>query len=94
MIGNAGKKLMARIAPLFIHFRRNCIIDIYWTAMIPDVVFTLLLTDVILNFAAAYKVDYGSLAAAAVVVTMSLVVLVLIFQHRVVSSLAAEVVEG
>ncbi len=44
LILTAGKKLMARIAPLFIQFRRNGIIDIYRTAMIPDVVFALLLT--------------------------------------------------
>jgi ABC-type glycerol-3-phosphate transport system permease component len=94
LILTAGKKLMARIAPLFIQFRRNGIIDIYRTAMIPDVVFALLLTVVILSFATVYTVDYGAQAAAAVVVTIPLVVLVLIFQRRVVSGLTAGVVKG
>jgi ABC-type glycerol-3-phosphate transport system permease component len=94
LIVTAGKKLMARIAPLFIQFRRNGIIDIYRTAMVPDVAFALLLTVVIPSFATVYTVDYGAQAAAAVVVTIPLVVLVLIFQRRVVSGLAAGVVKG
>jgi ABC-type glycerol-3-phosphate transport system permease component len=94
LIVTAGKKLMARIAPLFIQFRRNGIIDIYRTAMVPDVAFALLLTVVIPSFATVYTVDYGAQAAAAVVVTIPLVVLVLIFQRRVVSGLTAGVVKG
>jgi hypothetical protein len=91
LILTAGKKLMARIAPLFIQFWRNSIIDIYRTAMIPDVVVALLLTVVILSCATVYTVDYGAQAAAAVVVAIPLVVL--IFQRRVVSGLAAGVVK-
>jgi ABC-type glycerol-3-phosphate transport system permease component len=94
LILTAGKKPMARIAPLSIRFWRNGIIDIYRTAMIPDVVFALLLAVVILSFAIVYTVDYGAQTAAAVVVTIPLVVLVLIFQRRVVSGLAAGVVQG
>jgi ABC-type glycerol-3-phosphate transport system permease component len=94
LILTAGKKLMARIAPLFIQFRRNGIINIYRTAMVPDVVFARLLTVVIPSFATVYTVDYGAQAAAAVVVTIPLVVLVLIFQRKVVSGLAAGVVKG
>jgi hypothetical protein len=92
LIVTAGKKLMARIAPLFIQFRRNGIIN--RTAMVPDMVFARLLTVVIPSFATVYTVDYGAQAAAAVVVTIPLVVLVLIFQRRVVSGLAAGVVKG
>jgi multiple sugar transport system permease protein len=62
--------------------------------MIPDVVFALLLTVVILSFATVYTVDYGAQAAAAMVVTIPLVLLVLIFQRRVVSGLVAGVVKG
>ena len=94
LILTARKELMARIASLFLQFRRNGIIDIYRTAMIPDVVFALLLTVVIPSFAPVYTVDYGAQAAAAVVVAIPLVVLVLIFQCRVVSGLAAGVVKG
>jgi ABC-type glycerol-3-phosphate transport system permease component len=90
----AGNKLMARIAPLFIRFPRNGIIDIYRTALVPDVVFALLLTVVIHSFATVYTVDYGAQATAAVVVTIPLVVLMLTFQCRVVSGLAAGVVKG
>jgi ABC-type maltose transport system permease subunit len=79
--------------PLFIQFWRNSIIDIYRTAMIPDVVVALLLTVVILSCATVYTVDYGAQAAAAVVVAIPLVVLMLIFQRRVVSGLAAGVVK-
>jgi ABC-type glycerol-3-phosphate transport system permease component len=95
MIAIAGKELMARIAPLFGQFRRNVVINTYRSAMVPDVVFTLLLTVVIPSFAVVYTVDYGAQAAAAVmVVTIPLVVLVLIFQRGVVSGLAAGTVEG
>ena len=94
LIFTTGKKLMARNAPLCIQFRRNGIIDIYRTAMIPCVVFALLLTVVIPSFATVYTVDYGTQAAAAVVVAIPLVVLVLIFQRRVGSGLAAGVVKG
>lgn len=92
MIANAGKKLVARIAPLFIQFRQDGIIDTYRTAIVPDVVFALLLTVIIPNFATAYTVDYAAQAAAAVV-TIPLVALVLIFQRGVVSRLTAGTVE-
>ncbi len=94
LILTAGKKLMRRIAPLFTLFRRNGIFDTYRTAMVPDVVLALLLTVVISSFATVYTVDYGAQAAAAVVVAIPLVVLVLIFQRRVVSGLTAGVVQG
>ncbi len=51
-------------------------------------------TVVIPNFATVYTVDYGAQAAAAVVVTVPLVVLVLIFQRRIVSGLTAGAVKG
>ena len=51
-------------------------------------------TVVIPNFATIYTVDYGSQAAAAVVVTVPLVILVLIFQRRIVSGLTAGAVKG
>ncbi len=89
MIATVGKKLMARIAPLFIQFRWNGIIDTYRTAIVPDVVIALLLTVVTPSFAVAYTVDYGAQTAAAVVVTVPLVVLVLIFQTRIVPGLTA-----
>lgn len=95
MAMTAGKKLTARVALLFIQFRRNVVINTYRSAMVPDVVFTLLLTVVIPSFAVVYTVDYGAQAAAAVmVVTIPLVVLVLIFRRGVVSGLAAGTVEG
>jgi ABC-type glycerol-3-phosphate transport system permease component len=94
LIVTAGNKLMARIAPLFIRFPRSGIIDIYRTALVPDVVFALLLTVVIPSFATVYTVDYGAQTTAAVVVTIPLVVLMLTFQRRVVSGLAAGVVKG
>lgn len=93
MIAIAGKELMARIAPLFGQFRRNGIIGTYRTATGPDVVFALLSMVVILKFAIVYTVDYGAQIAAAVVVTVPLVVLVLIFQCRVVSGPTAGVVK-
>lgn len=51
-------------------------------------------TVVIPNFATIYTVDYGAQAAAAVVVTIPLVLLVLIFQRRIVSGLTAGAVKG
>ncbi|HET7271080.1 MAG TPA: carbohydrate ABC transporter permease [Rubrobacter sp.] len=51
-------------------------------------------TVVIPNFATVYTVDYGSQAAGAVVVTIPLVILVLIFQRRIVSGLTAGAVKG
>src|SRR5919199_2515858 len=158
---------VAIIAPLFIEFRQIGIIDTYWAAIVPDVVFALPLTIWILvaffkelprdleeaamvdgattlqafrlvivplaapgvftaailtfihswneflfantflfdegtqpvtvvipNFATIYTVDYGAQAAAAVVVTVPLVILVLIFQRRIVSGLTAGAVKG
>ena len=158
---------VAIIAPLFIQVRRIGIIDTYWAAIVPDVVFALPLTIWILvaffrelprdleeaarvdgattiqafrmvivplaapgvfttailpfifawneflfantflfdektqpvtvvipNFATVYTVDYGAQAAAAVVVTIPLVILVLIFQRRIVSGLTAGAVKG
>jgi multiple sugar transport system permease protein len=49
---------------------------------------------VIPNFASQYTTDYGAQAAAAVVVTVPLVILVLIFQRRIVSGLTAGAVKG
>ena len=51
-------------------------------------------TVVIPNFATVYTVDYGAQAAAAVTVTIPLVILVLIFQRRIVSGLTAGAVKG
>ena len=51
-------------------------------------------TVAIPNFATVYTVDYGAQAAAAVMVTMPLVILVLIFQRRIVSGLTAGAVKG
>ena len=51
-------------------------------------------TVVIPNFATVYTIDYGAQAAAAVVVTVPLVILVLIFQRRIVSGLTAGAVKG
>jgi trehalose/maltose transport system permease protein len=51
-------------------------------------------TVVIPNFATIYTVDYGAQAAAAVVVTVPLVIMVLIFQRRIVSGLTAGAVKG
>jgi glycerol uptake facilitator-like aquaporin len=89
---NGGEKPMAKIASLSIQFRQNGAIDAYRTVIVSTVVFTLLLTVVILSFATVYKVDYAAQATAAVV-KISLVMLVLIFQRRVVSGLADAVVE-
>jgi len=94
MIAKAGVRLLASIAPLFIQLRQNGIVNIYQAAVVPDVVFALSLTFVILSFATVYTVDYGAQAAAAVVVTVPLVLLVLIFQRRIVSGLTAGAVKG
>jgi multiple sugar transport system permease protein len=51
-------------------------------------------TVVIPNFATIYTVDYGAQAAAAVVVTVPLVILVLVFQRRIISGLTAGAVKG
>ncbi len=51
-------------------------------------------TVVIPNFATTYTIDYGAQAAAAVVVTVPLVILVLFFQRRIVSGLTAGAVKG
>ena len=51
-------------------------------------------TVVIPNFATVYTTDYGAQAAGAVVVTIPLVILVLIFQRRIVSGLTAGAVKG
>ena len=51
-------------------------------------------TVVIPNFATTYTVDYGAQAAASVIVTVPLVILVLIFQRRIVSGLTAGAVKG
>ena len=51
-------------------------------------------TVVIPNFATVYTVDYGAQAAAAVTVTVPLVILVLFFQRRIVSGLTAGAVKG
>ena len=51
-------------------------------------------TVIIPNFATIYTVDYGAQAAAAVVVTVPLVMLVLIFQRWIVSGLTAGAVKG
>jgi multiple sugar transport system permease protein len=51
-------------------------------------------TVVIPNFATVYTTDYGAQSAGAVVVTVPLVILVLIFQRRIVSGLTAGAVKG
>src|SRR5829696_7016115 len=51
-------------------------------------------TVVITNFATIYTTNYGAQAAGAVVVTIPLVILVLIFQRRIVSGLTAGAVKG
>ena len=57
------------------------------------VVFALLLTVVIPSFATVYTVDYGAQVVAAVVVTIPLAVLVLIFQRGVASGPTTGAVE-
>ena len=51
-------------------------------------------TVTIPTFAGVFTVNYGAQAAAAVVVTVPLVILVLIFQRRIVSGLTAGAVKG
>ncbi len=51
-------------------------------------------TVIIPNFAGVHTIDYGAQSAAAVIVTVPLVVLVLIFQRRIVSGLTAGAVKG
>jgi trehalose/maltose transport system permease protein len=51
-------------------------------------------TVAIPNFANRYTVDFGAQAAAAIVVTVPLVLLVLLFQRRIVSGLTAGAVKG
>jgi multiple sugar transport system permease protein len=51
-------------------------------------------TVVIPSFAGVFTVNYGAQAAAAVVVTIPLVILVLLFQRRIVSGLTAGAVKG
>jgi ABC-type glycerol-3-phosphate transport system permease component len=94
MIAKAGVRLLASIAPLFIQLRQNGIVNIYQAAVVPDVVFALSLTFVILSFATVYTVDYAAQTTAALAVTMPLVVLGLIFRRGVVSALTAGTVEG
>ena len=91
MTANARKKLMARIALLFIQFRQNGIIDTYRTILVPDVIFALSLTVVVSRFATVFTVDYAAQAVA--VFTIPLAVLVLILQRGVVSGLTAGTVE-
>jgi ABC-type glycerol-3-phosphate transport system permease component len=91
MTANAGKKLMARIASLFVQFRQNDIIDTNRTVSVPDEVFALSLGVVVSNFTTVFAVDYAAQALA--VFTIPLVVLVLIFQRGVVSGLTAGTVE-
>lgn len=45
-------------------------------------------------FNGQYSINYGQLAAAAIIVTVPLVILVLIFQRRIVSGLTAGAVKG
>ena len=49
---------------------------------------------VIPNFATIYTTDYGAQAAASVVVTVPLVILVLIFQRRIVAGLTVGALKG
>ncbi|MGH2819561.1 MAG: carbohydrate ABC transporter permease, partial [Actinomycetota bacterium] len=49
---------------------------------------------VIPNFATLYSTDYAAQAAAALVVTLPLVILVLIFQRRIISGLTAGATKG
>ena len=51
-------------------------------------------TVVIPNFATQYSIDYGAQAAATVLVTVPLVLLVLLFQRRIVAGLTAGAVKG
>jgi multiple sugar transport system permease protein len=51
-------------------------------------------TVVIPSFAGIFTINYGAQAAAAIVVTIPLVILVLFFQRRIVSGLTAGAVKG
>lgn len=51
-------------------------------------------TVVIPNYATQYSTDYGAQAAAAFLVTLPLVVLVLVFQRRIVAGLTTGAVKG
>lgn len=51
-------------------------------------------TVVIPNFASLYSIDYGAQAAASIVVTAPLVLIVLIFQRRLVAGLTAGALKG
>jgi ABC-type glycerol-3-phosphate transport system permease component len=51
-------------------------------------------TVAIPNFANRYTIDFGAQAAASIVVTVPLVLLVLLFQRRIVSGLTAGAVKG
>ena len=51
-------------------------------------------TVIIPSFAGIFTVNYGAQAAAAIVVTVPLVILVLIFQRRIVSGLTSGAVKG
>jgi multiple sugar transport system permease protein len=51
-------------------------------------------TVIIPQFATIYTTDYGAQAAAAIVLTLPLVILVLIFQRRIVSGLTAGATTG
>lgn len=51
-------------------------------------------TVAIPEFATQYTTNYGAQAAAAVAVTVPLVILVLIFQRRIVSGLTSGAVKG
>ena len=51
-------------------------------------------TVAIPNFATQHTIDYGAQAAAAIAVTVPLVLLVLIFQRRIVSGLTTGAVKG
>jgi ABC-type glycerol-3-phosphate transport system permease component len=51
-------------------------------------------TVAIPNFASRHSIDFGAQAAAAIVVTLPLVLLVLLFQRRIVSGLTAGAVKG
>ena len=94
MVANAGVKLLARIAPHFVQLRQNGITSICQAAVVPGVAFALLLSFVIPSYAAVYTVNYAAQAVAALVVTMPLVVLGLIFRRGVVRALTAGTVEG
>jgi ABC-type glycerol-3-phosphate transport system permease component len=51
-------------------------------------------TVVIPNFASQHQIDYGAQAAASIVVTIPIVLLVLVFQRRIVSGLTTGAVTG